>query len=133
MKFISVFLNVAMFTFTSFVLVEEGFSKEAGYILLTLLLLIVPVLNLVMILRGGGEEEWADFRMKKINTGQLKSSDADFVKIAIMIINIFMIGYSFWAIIRQGPRQTDNGLLSYIIIILSAPVFTLVYLVFYKK
>jgi len=53
MKIIAVICNIVLIGFTCLVTLTDGAPKEAGYIVFSVLLVLIPILNVVVISRSG--------------------------------------------------------------------------------
>jgi hypothetical protein len=138
MKLLIVILNVILFLFTCLVLVTDGISKETFYIVLTLLLLLVPVFNMVVIMRNGANKGWLDYNLKKkalekhMKTNEL-TSKIPVMNILAIICNIVLLGVSCWAIMNQYPHPKEGGLLLYIVILILTPILSSVAFAFSRN
>jgi hypothetical protein len=139
MKLITIFLNIVMVVFTSFVLLTDGISKEVGYIILTLLLLFVPIFNLVIILRNRVDNGWLDFHIKMEVLKEQPKSDELFsknhiLKIVAIICNILLLGFFFYAFVKQySQHPKESGLIFYAVIVFLTPILSLMNFTFYKQ
>ena len=100
--------NVALFLFTVVVLWTEGPSKGGGYVALTTLMLVVPVLSAVAILRGG-PEDWLRSRLKA----------------AAAVANVVLLALLFWAMAASYPYPEGNGVIPFAAACVAAPVLNL--------
>jgi hypothetical protein len=137
MKLIVIFCNIFLVVYTCFVLITDGISKEALYIVLTLLLLLVPVFNLAMILYYSTGIGWLDFRLKrkpldKDARADGLSSKIPTSKIVTIICNIVLLGFSCWVFIDQFPHPKEEGLIFFIVIVFLTPILSSIAL-FLKK
>jgi UDP-N-acetylmuramyl pentapeptide phosphotransferase/UDP-N-acetylglucosamine-1-phosphate transferase len=116
----------------------DGISKETCYIVLTFLLLLVPVFNMLSIMRSRANKSWLDFHLKKkaleehMKTNDL-SSKIPVMNILAIICNIVLLGVSCWAIVNQYPHPKESGLLLYTVILILTPILSSVALAFSKK
>lgn len=139
MKLITVFLNIVMFIFTSFVILTDGIPKEVNYIILTLLLLFVPIFNLIVILRNREDYGWLDFHMKMEVLKEKPKHDELLSKIRILkivaiICNIVLLGFACYAFVNQySQHPKESGFILYAVIVLLAPILNLVKFAFYKQ
>ncbi len=53
MRIMAVVCNIVLFAFTCIVVLIEGIPRQSAYLILTLLPLLVPIVNVVVLLRGG--------------------------------------------------------------------------------
>jgi len=131
MKIAMFICNVVLFAFTCFVLLTDGVSKEAGYIAFTLLLLLVPILNLLVISRGGArvgrmglpakEKELAEQR--KMDSS---SSSGTVIKIVAIVCNAVLLGFVCWALVDQYPHPEEDGFIAYVLLVVVTPALSLV-------
>jgi len=139
MKLITVFLNVAAFIFTCFVMLTDGISKEVGYNIFALLLIFVPIFNLVIILSSKKKNGWFDFHIKRkaikeqTKTDELPSKN-NILKIAAIIFNIILLGFICYVLVRQLPQHLkERGFYLYSVIVFLTPILSFVNLAFYKE
>jgi hypothetical protein len=129
MNFFATIFNIVLLGFTSLVLMTDGISKEVVYILFTILMLLVPVLNLVMIIRGANHK-WFNFDIKKeASEEQMMKIKNLFSKGVIMntlviLTNILLIGFTCWAIVDQYPHPKEDGLIIYISVVFLTPILS---------
>lgn len=116
MKILVVIFNIILFLFTLFVLATDGFPKQVGYILATLLVLLTPILSLAVIF------------LNRAGNGGV-SSITNILKIAAIICNIALIGYTCWAMMLPHPEE--GGYIPFIIISLLTPILNLVMFLFF--
>jgi len=138
MKLIAVILNIALFLFTCLVLITDGISKDAVYNVFSLLLLLVPIFNLVIILHDGAGSNWLDFHLKrKVAEEQTKSNSLPdrnpVLRIFAIIFNIILLGFSCWAFISQYPHPRESGYILFAVIVFLTPVLSSGVLAFYKR
>ena len=130
MNFLAAIFNIALFGFTCLVLLTDGISKEIVYILFSLLLLLVPVLNLVMIFLGTKNHSWLSFEIKSKSSEEQKRktnnlfSEGTFNNTLVIISNILLLGFSCWAIIDQYPHPKEDGLIIYILVVFLTPILS---------
>ena len=96
MKIVALICNVVLFLFTCFVLITEGSSRQIAYIVLTLVLLLVPILNVVALSRSGV---------------------AAVMRIAAIICNIVLAGIICWAFVDQYPHPDEGSVIANILLI----------------
>jgi len=138
MKLLTVFLNIAMVVFTSFVLLTDGSPKELGHIILALLLLFVPIFNLVIILRNRTDNGWLDFQMKMVVLKEQPKPDELLSKIRILkivaiICNFVLLGFACYAFVKQySQHPKESGFILYAVIVFLTPILSLMKFAFYK-
>ncbi len=108
MTIVAVVANLALFLFTVVLLLAEGPSKGGGYVVLTALMLIVPLLSAAAILRGG-PKDWLRSRLKAVTA----------------IANAVLLGFLFWAVVIKYPYPEGNVVLVFAAVCVVAPVLTL--------
>jgi|WetSurMetagenome_2_1015567.scaffolds.fasta_scaffold280697_2 hypothetical protein len=129
MNFLAAIFNVVLFGFTCLVLMTDGISKEVSYILFTLLMLLVPVLNLVWIIRGANHG-WFNFNFKRQASGeQTRKVKNIFSKGVIMnslviLCNVLIIGFTCLAIVDQYPHPEEDGYIFYISVVFLTPILS---------
>jgi hypothetical protein len=105
MKTSAIICNIILFLFTCFVILTDGISGEAEYIILTILLLLVPVLNTIFFFRS---------QDKRPN-----------LKILAVIGNVVLIGFACQALIEQHSHPRETGFLLYAILVVLTPILSL--------
>ena len=110
---VAVVCNVVLFLFTCFVLWTEGPSKGGGYIVLTVLLLLIPILSSAVILRIGASDRWLGSHGKTVAA----------------IGNIALLGFVIWAIASAYPHPEEPGVIPFIVICVLTPILNLLVIV----
>ena len=129
MNFLAAIFNIVLFGFTCLVLMAEGISKEVVYILFTILMLLVPVLNLLLIIRGANHR-WFNFAIKRqVSEERMRKIKNLFSKGVIMnalviLSNILLIGFTCWAIVDQYPHPNEDGYLIYVLVVFLTPILS---------
>lgn len=136
MKLTVIIGNIALFGFTCLVLLTDGLPREALYIFLTLLVLLVSALNLLVIFNNGKESKWLIMLMKnKVTDKQTKvdnlSSNYPVLKITVIICNLILFILSCWAYLTQYPHPKEEGFILYTVLLLLTPVLSS-FAVFYR-
>jgi amino acid transporter len=131
MKIAAIICNIVLFIFTCFVLITDGPAGEASYIVFTLLLLLVPIMNIVLMLRSRINNSWSTFNMRSKVPEEQGKVDAPpsiypFMKIIGVILNIVLTGFICWAIIDQYPHPKDPGFLIYMLLVIFTPIISLI-------
>ena len=109
MKTLTVLCNVGLVAFTCFVLATDGASAEPAYILLTLLLILIPIVNVLVVARRPGG-----------------SRRAAVVERAAVVGNVVLAGFVCWALIDRYPHPHEPGLLEYTVLVLLTPILSAV-------
>lgn len=104
MKIAAIICNIVLFGFTCLVLVTDGPPRGGGYVVLTLLALLVPILSSVVLLRF--------------------SKNAIMRTVAI-ICNVIFLGFVCWAIVSQYPHPEEEGVIAFTVIIVLTPILSL--------
>lgn len=118
MKIIAFICNIVLVMFTLMVLVTDGPSNEAVYIVFALLLLLVPILNSVMIILSGMNQGKQGSQIILFSTPQ-------FMKITLFISNIVLLGLSCWAFVSQYPHPREDGFIIYVLFVFLTPILSL--------
>ena len=109
MTIVAVVCNVVLFLFTCFVLWTEGSSKGGGYIVLTVLLLLIPILSSAVILRIGASDRWLGSHGKTVAA----------------IGNIALLGFVIWAVASTYPHPEEPGVIPFTVICVLTPILNL--------
>jgi hypothetical protein len=133
MKIVAAICNVIWFGFTCLVLVADGLPKEAGYILISLLNLLTPLLTLVVLFRSGASDGWLGLRTKrKAFEEQRKvenpSSMSTLMRIVAIICNIALLGFICWALLSQPPHPEEEGFVAFVVVSVVTPILSVVVL-----
>ena len=134
MKIGVVICNILLLGFTCLVALIEGAPKGACYIVFTLLLVLIPILNVVVLARSrkSGSQVNDDVKgrmleeQSKISSGS--SVSTPMTRMAI-IGNIVLLGFVCWAVINQYPHPEEPGVLEYTILAILAPILSVVAIV----
>jgi len=105
MKILAIICNAVLVGFTCLVLVTDGPPQGAGYIVLTLLTLLVPIFTSVVLLRF---------------------SKSATMKIVVGIFNIVLLGFTCWALVDQYPHPNEEGFIPYVVLVMLTPILSLV-------
>ncbi len=103
MKVAAVVCNVVLFLFTCMVLVTDGMAKDAIYVVFTFLLLLMPVVNVAVLLRGAG---------------------AAWLRPGAVIGNILLVASTVLAIVDQYPHPNEEGFVAYLVVLLLTPILS---------
>ncbi len=127
MKVMAVICNVALFGFTCLVTLTDGPATETSYILFSLLLFLIPILNVVVIPGGGAHRGWLGLPSKEeLAEERGKSAEPSSISAAIQIVavicNIVLLGFACWAIIDQYPHPREAGLLEFELLVILTPI-----------
>jgi hypothetical protein len=105
MKVLTLVLNIILFVFTCFVLVTDGLSKEALYIVFTLWAILTPIFSVVVISRSDTSKN---------------------MRIGAIIFNIISIGFICWALVDQYPHPEEAGFIEYVVLMMLTPIISIV-------
>jgi len=131
MKTLTVLCNIVLFGFTCFVLVTDGTPKEASYIVFTLLVVLIPILNVVVLFRSRADDGWVGPHMKEKaletqpKTDAISSRSTAIERVAV-ICNIILLGFACWAFVDQYPHPKEDGVIAYALIVVLAPILNVV-------
>lgn len=130
MKIVTVICNIALLGFTSLLLFIVGISKVSDYKVFTLLLLLVPVLNIVLIfVIQFSHSLWTSKMKKKVPEEQRKADELSkiypFMKIVTLILNLVLLGFVLWFIVSNYPHPGESLVLIYILLAVLTPVLSL--------
>ena len=126
MRTVAVVCNIVLFVITCFIVLTEGIPKGAPYLILTLLPLLVPILSLVVLLRGGR-------RLQEQKTHDDPSSMSVLANSMAIFCNLVLIGFSCWAAVAQYPYPEGNGVIPFALLMVFTPILTVAVLFAGKK
>lgn len=131
MKTLAVILNVILVLFTFMVIMTEGGSPDIAYNIFGILLFLVPLVNIVLISRLGFFNAARRSRVSRDMTDvPVKSPDISTmhgtVRNLAILLNLILIGFGIWAIIQAYPHPQEDGVLEYTILVLAAPILSLI-------
>ena len=104
MKILAIICNAVLFGFTCLVLVTDGPPQGTGYIVFSMLKLLVPFLSAVVLFR---------FSKNVI------------MKIVVGIFNFVLLGFVCWAIVSQYPHPEEEGVIAYTVLLVLTPILSL--------
>lgn len=108
------------------VIITDGMATELIYVIYSLFLLMIPVLNIWSFITFRKQSEWNGFSKNgKTLIGKLVSSDNGLTKLVIAG-NIVMIGFSAWAVYDQYPHPREEGYILYLIFIFLTPIVSII-------
>jgi hypothetical protein len=133
MKIAAVIFNIAMFAFTGLVTLTDGIPENAGYVVFTLLMFLVPILNVVIICRSAAALSWlgigptrnASDAGDKIHGSTLTSTIMHIVGI---VCNLVLLAFVCWAIVDQYPHPEESGVIEFEILVFLTPILSAVVL-----
>jgi hypothetical protein len=131
MKIAVIILNIVLVLFTLMVSLTDGTPTQTSYIIFSIFLFLVPLLNVVVIYRLGMRYGWLGFKAKQTafngqdNVNRISSNDS-ILKIAPIICNVILLGFTIWALIDQYPHPSEPGLVEYELVVLFTPILSAV-------
>ncbi len=131
MKIVTLICNIALLGFTCLLFLFEGISKEAAYIVFTLLLLLVPILNIMLIFGNPVNFGYWTSKMKNRTTEEQRKVDEQssiypVMKIVVLILNIALLGFASWSIVSNYPHPAEAGVLPYALLVVLTPILSLI-------
>lgn len=111
MKTLTVVCNIASLLFTLFVLATDGPPKEAVYIVVALLLLLIPLFTVFALVRGGAG---------KGRGGAIQR--------AAGICNVVLLAFICSVLVKQYPHPSEPGFIEYAVLMLVTPILSAVVL-----
>jgi len=115
MRIIAIILNVIMALFTLMVFVTDGFATRPIYILFSILLLLVPLLNITVFASS----------CKRGDAGQADVSSTR-TRNLVIVANVLLIASVIWTLIDQYPHPKEPGYIEYMVALFLTPLFSLV-------
>jgi hypothetical protein len=134
MKIAAIICNIVLFVFHCFVLLTDGFPREAIYIIFNLWSLLTLILSLIVIFYIGIGHGWLGSQAKtKVPEGRKKINSLFFAstrlrKVAI-ICNIVFLGFVCWSLADQYPHPKENGVVAFMVLMVLTPILNLVVLI----
>jgi len=131
MKTLAVILNVILVLFTFMVIMTEGVSPDIAYNIFGILLFLVPLVNVILISRLGFfkaakrarvSQDMADVPAKSPDSAAMHGT----VRNLAILLNMILLGFGIWAIIQAYPHPQEDGVLEYTILVLAAPIVSLI-------
>lgn len=131
MKIITAICNIALLGFTCLILFFVGISKVSDYKVFTFLLFLVPILNIVLILGRQVSQYHLAFKLKNKTPEEQRKGDElseiyPFIKIVTLILNLALLGFATWFIVRSYPHPGESLVLAYILLAVVTPVLSLI-------
>jgi len=112
MKTAAILGNIVFFGFTCLVLTTDGLPKKAGWIALTLVFLIVPILSAATLSR------------RSLNPA---------MNIAGVIANAVLLALFFWVFAYEYPHPREQGYVAYVVLGVLVPMLSLAALLRVRK
>lgn len=117
MKTLAIICNLFLFLFLCFVILTDGFSREASHITSTIWYFLTIVFSVVVI-----------WKIRLINSSVNRT-----VKIVAIISNIIFLGFACWAFINEYPHPKEDGFITFVVIMFLTPILNMVVLIRYGK
>ena len=108
MKIATLALNLVLLAFTCVVLATDGVSTEPAHLVLTLLLLLVPILNFVVVFGARSSAAW---------------------RFATALGNAALLGMACWALVDSYPHPREDGFVAYVVAVLLIPALSVAVIV----
>jgi hypothetical protein len=121
MRIVAIVCNIVLFVITSMIVLTEGIPGRAPYLILTLLPMLVPLLSLIVLLRGG-------MTLQERKTRDDPSSMSALVDRVAVLCNFVLVGFTCWAAVAQYPYAEGNGVIPFALLMVLTPILTLVVL-----
>ncbi len=112
MKILAALCNVAWFLFTCLVLLTDGFPTRIGYILATLLTLLVPLVTLAALFPR--------------RAGNRPTTGAAAARGAAIAGNVALLAYLMWVLLFLPPHPAEEGYVPYVVLAVLTPVVSLI-------
>ena len=117
MRTAAVVCNVVLLAITGVILLTEGVPRNTHYLVVTLLLILVPLLNTVVLVRK---------RMapQKPSTDDRESAPITPMSCTAVLCNVVLFGASCWEGIAQYPYPEGNGVIPFVVLAVCTPILT---------
>jgi hypothetical protein len=134
MKIVAVICNVVLFAFTCMVLLTDGLPTQAAYIVFTVWLLLTLIVNVVVISRIGANDGRLWLQMPRTTASEQgeaggRRSTSAFVRVAVALCNVVLLGFTGWAFVDQYPHPEEDGFVAFIVLMVLTPILSLAALV----
>jgi len=129
MKIVAIICNIVLFGFTCMVTLTDGPPKGAGYIVFSLLLFLIPILNVFVISQSGAGGGRLGFQKREkapeeATTSHDVSSNNAVVRMVAIVCNIVLLGFACWAIIAQYPHPAEPGVVEFEVLVVLTPILS---------
>ncbi len=130
MKSVTAICNAALFAFTCLVLIADGPSTGPGYIVLSLLLLLVPILTVVALFFNGRRDPRPADRLNASSSSEPTAkgrsiSSHSALSVAAIALNLILLGFVCWAFISTYPHPDEEGLLTFTVLVFLTPLLSI--------
>ena len=130
MNLITLIVNVILLVFSCLVFITDGVNTQAPYLALSLLLILVPALNVFLVLNVLKNLGWLDFRFKakpyaESEKNESRSTRNGRIGVFAIICNLLLFGFICWAYASQYPHPSDPGFIWYSVFLFLTPLLGL--------
>ena len=128
MKFLAGLLNTCLFLFTLIVIATDGLPKQIGYLLLTLLVVVTPILSLVIIFLKRVSDAPSSITnetnpLTKLDKIAGSRNRKKVVNALAVLLNLALLVYVCWALFQ--PHPAEEGYIPYVILVMLTPIVNL--------
>jgi hypothetical protein len=129
MKIAALICNIALFGFIALVLFTEGPPHATVYIVFSVLTVVIPILNMVVISTIGASDGWRGLSPRVVTpegagkTGD-RSSSGIVLKLVTLVSNIVLLAFACWAIIDQYPHPEEPGVIEMSVLMILTPILS---------
>ena len=124
MKIAAVTCNILLFVFLCFVLLTDGLTREASYIVFTLWSFFTLILSMVVISGMRAGNGWMGLEL---------SYTGPAIRIVAIICNLVFLGFVCWALVDQYPHPKEEGVIAFAVLMVLTPILNLVVLLRSRK
>jgi len=130
MRIVVVICNAVLFAFTCMVMLNDGLPTQAAYIVFNAWLLLTLILNVVVISRIGANDGRLWRQMPRTAAGEQAEADGRrstgaFVRVAVALCNVVLLGFTGWAYVDQYPHPEEDGFVAFIVLMVLTPILSL--------
>jgi len=135
MKIAALICNIALLGFIALVLLSEGLPRATVYVVFSLLTVVIPILNMVVISMIRAKNGRLVVRAKEKapeDQGKIgeRSSSGIVLKLVTIISNIALLVFACWAIIDQYPHPEEPGVIEMAVLMILTPILSAVVIYF---
>jgi hypothetical protein len=110
--------NIVLIAITGVIILTEGVPRDARYLVLTLLMLLVPLLSAVVLVR-------ARIAPQGPSTDDDRSLAITLTNRAAVLCNLVLFGASCWAVVAQYPYPEGNSVIPFAVLTVCTPILSL--------
>jgi hypothetical protein len=118
MRTAAIACNVVVFLIAGALVLTEGLPRDARYLALTFLVLLVPPLSAAVLVRDR-------IAARGPGTGSDGSSTRRLTERAAVPCNLVLLGASCWESVAQYPYPEGNSVIPFAVLTICAPILTL--------